>query len=93
MLFLCASGLERAKVFENEGGVGSESELAHSGGPVSVAPLGFKRAPRDGPQTSRLGRFFRGITRDLTNSQTTRAARLEWSVILASSPVILSGVK
>ena len=66
MLFLCASGLERAKVFENEGGVGSVSELAHSGGPVSVAPLGFKRAPRDGPQTSHPGRFFRGITRDLT---------------------------
>ena len=64
MLFLCASGLERAKVFENEGGVGSVSELAHSGGPVSVAPLGFKRAPRDGAQTSHLGRFFRGITRD-----------------------------
>ena len=36
---------------------------------MSVAPLGFKRAPRDGPQTSRLGRFFRGITRDLTSSR------------------------
>ena len=68
MLFLCASGLERAKVFENEGGVGSVSELAHSGGPVSVAPLGFKRPPRDGPQTSHPGRFFRGVTTDHTKN-------------------------